>query len=230
MKRAVLLGRVSRGERTQDPETQLVPLRAAAARLHLEVAGEVTKVCSSWTDDAAAEVKREVLAQVHATGADTLMVWALDRLTRGGVAAAFRLLAELEQHHGLTFWSLEEPFLSTGSDPQQRELLLAMRAWIARWESQRRSERLKARAAHKRDVAARVNQRAVWGPGRLPTPAEAAAALKMHDDGFTYRAIAERLQLPLGTVHRSVQRSIAASAQEADQPRRSNSPTVYDGT
>jgi DNA invertase Pin-like site-specific DNA recombinase len=207
-RRALLLGRVSRGERTQDPEVQLRVLRAAAARLGIEVAGELPFVCSAWTDEAAAEVRTAVFNQLAISGADTLMVWALDRLTRGGVAAAFRLLARLEQHLGIVFWSHEEPFLSTGTDPQQRELMLSIRAWVARWESQRRSERLLARAAHKRDVSARLGNRATWGRGRMPTPQEHAEVhrLRAQDPPVSFRAIARALGLPLGTVHRAAGR------------------------
>jgi DNA invertase Pin-like site-specific DNA recombinase len=163
-RRAVLLARVSRGERQQDPTSQLVPLRAAAQRLGLEIAEEISLVQSAWDAASAADVRRRALAPIVEGRADVLMVWALDRLVRGGIETAFAFLRELEEHLGASLFSLQEPFLSTAtSDRQTRELMVALLSWIARWESQRRSERLRAKADTKRNRAAALNQRAGWG-------------------------------------------------------------------
>lgn len=205
---AVLLGRVSRGERKQDPESQLDPLRGTAARLGWNVAREVRLTLSAWDDREARRVWDEVLAALHDTGAGVLMVWSLDRLARGGVEDAFGKVRHLEEHLGVGVYSLQEPFLSTATaDRQTRELLLAVLAWAARWESQRRSERLRAKADTKRREAGKLGQRARWGRGHLPTAQDEVEVRRLRapapkGEGLSFRAIAKRTGIALATVHR----------------------------
>ena len=75
------------------------------------------------------------------------MVWAWDRFSREGIEGAFRELRYLEDHLGASLWCLQEPFLSTAAPREQRALLLSIIAWAARWESQRKSDRLRAKVA-----------------------------------------------------------------------------------
>ncbi len=198
---AVLLGRVSRGERTQDPEAQLAPLRAVADRLGWNVVEEVPLKISAWDDKAAAEVRRRCFKPIEEGRADMLAVWALDRVCREGVEEVFSLLRKLEHHYGAKFYSLQEPFLSTGTDPQQRELLLSIMAWMARWESQRRSQRLKARAASKRARAEAGGGRARWGRGKMASNADKMLVARLRSRGSTIRQIAAQTGLSVGAVH-----------------------------
>jgi len=71
-----------------------------------------------------------------------LLIWALDRLSRRGIRAILDITAKLDGY-GVTVWSHEEPWLET-SDASARELMLSMTGWMARQESQRLSERIKA--------------------------------------------------------------------------------------
>jgi len=50
---------------------------------------------------------------------------------------------------GVAVWSLRESWTET-SDPHVRELISGIMAWVARMESQRRSERTKAGLARRR--------------------------------------------------------------------------------
>jgi hypothetical protein len=52
-----VLGRVCRGERQQDPESPLAPLRAAAPRPGWDVVEEVALKRSAWDATSAAEVR-----------------------------------------------------------------------------------------------------------------------------------------------------------------------------
>lgn len=202
-RRAVLLGRVSRGERQQDPESQLGGLRAAAQRLGWTVVAEIPLKLSAWDESAAAEVRRRALAPIEAGEADTLMVWSWDRYSRGGIEAAFTELRHLESHLGAALWSAQEPFLSTATaDPQQRELLLSIVAWAARWESQRKSERLKAKVATKRSRAGLLGQSARWGRGHLASEKQIAKVRELRAGGSSMRAIADALSLSKSQVHR----------------------------
>lgn len=203
MRKVVLLGRVSRGERTQDPEGQLQALRAAAERFGWVVVKELSFKLSAWDDDQAARLQRAALEPIERGEADTLAVWAWDRFDRGGIESAFRLLSRLERHLGAAFYSLQEPFLSTATaDPETRELMIALAAWSAKRESQRKSERLKAKAQTKRARAEAGGGRAIWGRGRMPTTADVAQIGLLRDrDGLTIRGIAAETGLSRGTVH-----------------------------
>lgn len=202
-RRVVLLGRVSRGERQQDPENQLVALRAAASRFGWVIVKELSLKMSAWDDETARSLQAQALAPIERGEADTLAVWAWDRLDRGGIESAFALISRLERHLGASFYSLQEVFLSTATaDRETRELMLALAAWAAKRESQRRSERLKAKADAKRMQAARLGQRANWGRGKLPTQADAETIHRLRLGGATLRQIAAEVGLGLGTVHR----------------------------
>jgi DNA invertase Pin-like site-specific DNA recombinase len=205
MTRAVILARVSRGERTQDPTAQLDALRAHAQRHGWTVAAEVIKVCSAWDGKAAQEVHEAALAPIKAGQADVLMVWALDRLVRGGPEKAFSLLADLERHHGASLFSLQEPFLSTATaDPQMRELMLPIIAWAAKWESQRKSDRLVAKVGAKKEAAGKLGQRARWGRGSMATDDDKARICALRDKGLSIKAVAAEVGLSVGTVHKTL--------------------------
>lgn len=202
-RRVVLLGRVSRGECKQDPENQLQPLRAAMARLGWDVAAEVALKLSAWDDEQASQVRAQALAPIQDGDADTLAVWAWDRYSREGIEGAFRELRHLEDHLGAQFYSLQEPFLSTATaSAEQRELLLSMIAWAARWESQRKSERLKAKVRTKKAKAAQLGQRARWGRGVMASTEDVGCVWRLARNGRTQREIAASTGLSKGTVSR----------------------------
>lgn len=209
-RRVVLLGRVSTSDEGQNPENQLIPLRAAGARLGWIVVEEIALEMSAWDAHAAAEVRRRVLAPIVEGRADTLAVWALDRICRGGIESAFAFLRELEQHLGAAFFSLQEPFLSTaGTDRQTRELMVALLSWLATWESQRRSDRLKATVRARRNRAGAIGQRAKWGGGgkdshggHLATEDDVACAHELRAAGKTVREIAAAVGLSKSQVGR----------------------------
>jgi DNA invertase Pin-like site-specific DNA recombinase len=185
-------------------------LRAAAARQGWIVVEEVALNLSAWDETSAAEVRRRALAPIVAGRADTLAVWSLDRICRGGIEAAFALLRELEEHLGADLFSLQEPFLSTATaDRQTRELMVAMLAWVARWESQRKSERLKAKVVTKRNRAGAIGQRAGWGGGAkgskggvLASAEDVKRARLLRADGASVRAVASELGLSKSQVQR----------------------------
>lgn len=76
-----------------------------------------------------------------------LLVWALDRLSREGVSATLEIIDRLGKS-GVQVVSVQESW--TEVDGPLRELLLSIVAWVARMESQRRSERVKAGIARAR--------------------------------------------------------------------------------
>lgn len=72
---------------------------------------------------------------------DTILVWALDRLSREGSLAILSLINKLKSY-GCRVISYQESWTETPGD--LAELLYALAGWVARMESQRRSERTKA--------------------------------------------------------------------------------------
>jgi DNA invertase Pin-like site-specific DNA recombinase len=172
------------------------------------VVEEVPLKMSAWDATAAAEVRRCALDPIREGRADTLAVWALDRVCRGGIEAAFSLLSELEQHLGADLFSLQEPFLSTATaDRQTRELTVALLSWVAKWESQRKSERLKAKVQTKRSKAEQLGQRALWGRGKLATDEDAEHVWALKGEGKSVRAIAVEVGLSKSQVARLLLRN-----------------------
>lgn len=217
--RAVALGRVSRGERQQDPENQLGPLRATAPRVGFEVVKEISLTLSAWDEEEAREVWRQIVEAITSTKADVLMVWAADRFCRGGPREMLNKIAELEKHYGVHLYSFQEPFLSTATaDPHMREIQVALFAWVAQQESVRKSERLKAKAVTKRNRAEALGQRADWGRGKMPTDADKAKAWALKAAGKTQRQIAGELGLSKSTVARVLLAPPQAEGQKASSP------------
>ncbi|MFC2042026.1 recombinase family protein [Chloroflexota bacterium] len=72
---------------------------------------------------------------------DTVLVWALDRLSREGPLAILTLVNRLKTC-GVKVISYQESW--TEAPGELGELLYALSGWVARMESQRRSERTKA--------------------------------------------------------------------------------------
>lgn len=70
-----------------------------------------------------------------------LVVWSLDRLTRGGAEDALRLIRQFRER-GCTLLSVKESWLN--ASPEITDVLVAFAGWMAQQESNRRSERVKA--------------------------------------------------------------------------------------
>lgn len=202
-RRVVLFARVSTEDRGQTTGSQLLALRTVAARMGWEVVSEVALELSAWNQKTAVDVRRRALAAVREHRADLLAVWALDRICRAGIAEAFSLLSELEQHLGSHFYSYSESFLSTATaDPAMRQLLLALFAWMAEQESRRKSERVKARVESKRQRGAAIGQRGKWGRGHLLTHEDTERIRALAAEGKSLRVIAVEAGVPRSTVWR----------------------------
>lgn len=201
-RRVVIVGAVSTADKHQDPESQIRPLQAVADRMGWTVV-EVMRFHQSRFDRMSEkEVQDAILAPIIAGHADTVAVWAWDRISRGGGMAAFQFIDRLEKHLGASFYSLQEPFLATASDPMIRELLLPIIAWVAKGESKRKSDRMTAKAASKVEVAERLGQRALWGKGKMPTASDRRLIHDLRVQGKTQRAIKDVVGLGLATVNR----------------------------
>ena len=95
------------------------------------------------------EAKRtELLQGVRQGKYAVVLLWAIDRRSRRGTEDMMRYLWLLAEA-GADVRSLKDPWLHT-SDPLARELLVGVFSTLARYESQRRSDRIRAGLARRK--------------------------------------------------------------------------------
>lgn len=138
MTNAVIWTRVSTGE--QHAENQLPSLEAWASHLQMDVVRVYQIQESAWKG-----AHQKALAQVYNYARqgqfEVLLCWSLDRLSREGPLATLEIVHRLGRS-GVQVLSYLEPWTATGGE--LRDLLLAIAGWVARMESNRRSERTRA--------------------------------------------------------------------------------------
>ena len=94
---------------------------------------------------------------------------------------------------------------TAGADRQTRELMIALLSWLAKWESERKSERLKATVRTRRNRAASLGQRAKWGGregSQLASDADVGRVRELRRAGKSVRAIAADVGLSKSQVGR----------------------------
>jgi DNA invertase Pin-like site-specific DNA recombinase len=142
-KRVAIYARVSTPlERGQDTANQLAPLRAWCDSMGHTVVAEYVEHESG----AKGARERKQYARLFADAAkrkfDMVLVWALDRFSRAGMASTLANLERLSSH-GVSFHSYTEEHLSTENE-LVRDILLAVLSSLAKLERQKISERTKA--------------------------------------------------------------------------------------
>lgn len=124
----------------QSTQNQTMVLTDWASQRGYEVVKIYTEEESAWK----AGHQRQ-LAQLKADAArrrfDVVLVWALDRLSREGALAILSLVNTL-QTYGVRIISYQEGW--SEAPGELAEVLYSIAGWVARMESQRRSERTKA--------------------------------------------------------------------------------------
>ena len=138
--KAVIYSRVS----TQDQSTdnQVPVLEKWASDRGLLVHGIYTEHESAWRSGHQKELAR--LLNDCRNGRrkfDILLIWSLDRLSREGAASILNLVNSFKVY-GVRVISYQEPW--TEAPGEIGEILYAIAGWVARMESERRSERTKA--------------------------------------------------------------------------------------
>lgn len=132
-----------------------------------------------------------LLEDAHKRKFDTLLIWALDRLSREGIA---KMLGYLEQlnGYGIRVLSHQEPWLDT-SGPIA-DLLLAIFAWVAQQERERIRERVKAGLER-----AKLSGKTL---GRPQVSFDLPYIQILKSKGKSIRQIAEQLETSPSTIHR----------------------------
>ncbi len=136
--KTVIYARVSTDE--QDTDNQIGQLVSWAASRGWEVTETYKESESAWKSGHQRELAR-LLDDARKRKFDTVLVWALDRLSREGSLAILTLVSRLKIYC-VEVISYQESW--TEAPGELGELLYALTGWVARMESQRRSERTKA--------------------------------------------------------------------------------------
>ncbi len=124
----------------QDTDNQIAQLGSWAASRGWEIVGVYSEQESAWKSGHQRELAR-LLDDAKKRKFDAVLAWALDRLSREGPLAILTLVNRLK-NCGVKVISYQESW--TEAPGELGELLYAIAGWVARIESQRRSERTKA--------------------------------------------------------------------------------------
>jgi putative DNA-invertase from lambdoid prophage Rac len=152
MTKAVIYSRVSTG--LQDTQNQTVVLTEWAKQRGYEVVQVYEEEESGWKAGHQKELAK-LIADSRRGKFNLVLIWALDRLSREGAHAILSLIHRLNLF-GVRVLSYQEAW--TEAPGELGELLFAIAGWVARMESQRRSERTKAGLARVRSQGKRIGR------------------------------------------------------------------------
>lgn len=138
----------------QDTENQAIALTQWAKQRDFEVVAFYQEEESAWRSGHQRELARLVM-DARKRKFRVVLVWALDRLSREGSAAILGIVSKLSRYH-VRVLSYQESW--TEAPGELGELLFAIAGWVARMESQRRSERTKAGLARARSQGKRLGR------------------------------------------------------------------------
>jgi DNA invertase Pin-like site-specific DNA recombinase len=193
MSRVAIYARVSLDDGRQDAENQLRELREWCAHSGHTVAQEyVERVSGGKGADERPELAR-LLLDAHKRRFDVVLCWALDRLSREGMASVIDYLGRLDRA-GVQFRSYTEPALST-DNAFVRDVMVTLAASMAKMERAKISERTRAGLARVMAKGVKVGRRPL-DPERQVQIAELAA------EGLGPYAIAKRLGLDIKTAQK----------------------------
>lgn len=133
-----IYSRVSTGQ--QDTTNQSVVLSEWAKQRGFEVVKVYEEEESAWKSGHQ-RVLASLIDDARKRRFEAVLVWALDRLSREGALAILSLVHRLSTF-GVKVLSYQESWAEAPGE--LAELLYALTGWVARMESQRRSERTKA--------------------------------------------------------------------------------------
>lgn len=150
MTRAVIYARCSTSE--QDFTRQLEELRAWARNAGWDLISEIGSYASGSSNDSDLN---EIRSRASRRGFDVLLVWELSRLSRKGPAAILALLTQLEAW-GVRVYSHVESWMNV--DGPQRDLLISIFAWVARWEREMISRRTRSAMASRKALGVHVGR------------------------------------------------------------------------
>lgn len=125
----------------QDTENQLLALGKLAQDRGWKVVEVYQEEASAWKDGHQRELSR-LLVDASRHRFNAVLVWAPDRLTRQGVGAILQLVNTLRTYK-VRVISRQESWTEQSNEAME-DLFYATVGWAAKFESDRRSERIKA--------------------------------------------------------------------------------------
>lgn len=149
---AAIYCRVSTGG--QEPDNQIRVLQEWARARSFEVIEVYCETESAWRNGHQAELAR-LVKDARRGRFRFVLVWALDRLSRLGALSILSLIHNLARY-GVKVLSHQESW--TEAPGELAEILYAVTGWVARMESQRRSERTKAGLERVRAAGVRLGR------------------------------------------------------------------------
>ena len=212
--RAAIYARVSTADGRQEVDNQLPELRRFAETQNWEIAEEYIDHESGGKADRI-EFRR-MFSNASQRRFDIVLVWALDRLTREGVAETFEYIKRLTSY-GVQFVSFkEEHFRTTGP---AGELMIAVAAWIAKQERVRISDRVRT-GMHRARVLGTRSGRPIGRPRAVFRHDEAR---ELRRQGWSWREIARKCGVGAATIRR-----VCPKAPADDRGRESGSDGASD--
>jgi putative DNA-invertase from lambdoid prophage Rac len=159
MTNAAIWVRVSTGH--QESDNQVPDVEKFAAHHGYTITRTYAVSESAWNGGKdGGEYKKTLKAaedDAHAGHFEVLIIWSLDRITREGAEGALRIIRRFRER-GCTIVSVKESWLNGSSEVQ--DVLVSFAGWMARQESQRRSERIKAGLERRRAEGLPVGRQA----------------------------------------------------------------------
>jgi len=191
--KVALYSRVSTLDKGQDTENQLIQLRAYCQRQGWEIVKEYTDKVSGGKGREKRPQFSMMLHEARLKHFDAVLVWALDRFSREGVAKTFEYIRELDSY-GVKFISHQERYFDTMG--VWKEAVMAIMATLAELERSRMSERVKAGLERTKSKGTKLGR---------PKVAKRKKEDKIHtlrDTGMSIRKIAKELNVGKATVER----------------------------
>ena len=139
---------------SQDTDNQVFVLEVWAKQRGFEVSKYYIEAESAWKAGHQKELAK-LLDDARKHKFQLVLTWALDRLSREGSAAILNLVNTLRVF-GVKVISYQESW--TEAPGEIGEILYAIAGWVARMESQRRSQRTKAGLARVRAQGQRLGR------------------------------------------------------------------------
>lgn len=147
--RVGIYARVSTDDKGQDVETQLSVLRDWARSLGYTDIVEYKDIGISGANSNRPEfIRMRMDARQNKIGG--ILIWALDRFSREGISNTLSYIQDLDKYK-VFLKSYNEGWLDT-SDTGTGRLMLAVMSWVAEFERQRISQRVKAGIQRRKNI------------------------------------------------------------------------------
>ena len=134
----------------QTTDNQLPAIEALCRARGWDLVKVYSENVSAWSGGRQAELARCIRDAEH-NHFEMIVVWALDRVSREGPLRILQLIDNLHKK-GIKLISVQDSWSETAGD--FAPVLYSITAWVAQWQSNRKSEATKAGIARARAVGA----------------------------------------------------------------------------